>query len=255
MPAADLTALIATLPSLTFVPGAEAPVAIAQVLFWVVSHLTGLLMYLTLLRIAFILLCVLACRGAPMSVFASELPWRPSSIAAAPFPPPCLDRSGFTEALPARSPALGRRREHSDQTTTTHSEGVTTMTKAAIIISAILVFAGIAAAGTLSSSGGSNSPTISTPTLQTTTSDDVRQEDRRADDAQGVEDVSGPCDEAEHANDPRCTGAATGAQDDDQVDDNGHHGQNSGHGGEPGDDNGGSGHGGGNSGHGGGDDD
>src|SRR4029077_19416864 len=101
------------------------------------------------------------------------------------------------------------------------------MTKAAIIISAILVFAGIAAAGTLSSSGGSNSPTISTPTVPTTTSDDVRQEDRRADDAQGVEDVSGPCDEAEHANDPRCTGVSTGAQDDDGVDDNGHHGQNS----------------------------
>ena len=76
------------------------------------------------------------------------------------------------------------------------------MTKAAIIISAILVFAGIAAAGTLSSSGGSNSPTISTPTLRTTTSDNVRQEDRQANEA--GEDVSGPCDEAEHANDPRC---------------------------------------------------
>jgi hypothetical protein len=167
-----------------------------------------------------------------------------------------LDGSGFTEALPSRSPALGRRREHSDQTTTTHSEGVTTMTKAAIIISAILVFAGIAAAGTLSSSGGSNSPTISTPTLPTTPSDDVRQEDRRADDPQGVEDVSGPCDEAEHANDPRCTGAGAAAQGaDDGVDDNGHHGQNSRRGGESGDDNGSSGHGGGNSGHGGGNDD
>jgi hypothetical protein len=27
------------------------------------------------------------------------------------------------------------------------------------------------------------------------------------------EDVSGPCDEAEHANDPRCTGAATSTDD------------------------------------------
>ena len=65
--------------------------------------------------------------------------------------------------------------------------------------------------------------------------------------------VRGPCDEAEHANDPRCTGAA-GADDrgaDDGVDDNGHHGQNSGHGG----DDGSSGHGGSNSGHGGGEDD
>jgi uncharacterized membrane protein YgcG len=162
-----------------------------------------------------------------------------------------LDGSGFTEALPSRSPALGRRREHSDQTTTTHSEGVTTMTKAAIIISAILVFAGIAAAGTLSSSGGSDSPTISTPTLQTTTSDDVRQEDRRANEP--GEDLRGPCDEAEHAGDPACAAPVHpgGAQSDDGVDDNGHHG----HGGEPGDDNGSSGHGGGNSGHGGGDDD
>ena len=35
-----------------------------------------------------------------------------------------------------------------------------------------------------------------------------------------VEDVSGPCDEAEHANDPRCTGGAT-AGDDHADDDNG----------------------------------
>ena len=31
------------------------------------------------------------------------------------------------------------------------------------------------------------------------------------------EDISGPCDEAEHANDPRCTGAV--ADDDDRGDD------------------------------------
>ena len=35
-----------------------------------------------------------------------------------------------------------------------------------------------------------------------------------------VEDVSGPCDEAEHANDPRCTGA-TGAADDNSGHDGG----------------------------------
>jgi len=34
------------------------------------------------------------------------------------------------------------------------------------------------------------------------------------------EDISGPCDEAEHANDPRCTGGAT-AGDDHADDDNG----------------------------------
>jgi hypothetical protein len=30
----------------------------------------------------------------------------------------------------------------------------------------------------------------------------------------GVVDISGPCDEAEHANDPRCTGTGAGADDD-----------------------------------------
>jgi hypothetical protein len=50
------------------------------------------------------------------------------------------------------------------------------------------------------------------------------------------EDISGPCDEAEHANDPRCTGAGTTADDgdddnsgpgsggDDDSDDNSGHG-------------------------------
>ncbi len=69
-----------------------------------------------------------------------------------------------------------------------------------------------------------------------------------------VDDISGPCDEAEHANDPRCTGAAAdsddnsgpgrGDDDDDDDDDDDH----SGHGGGDDDDDD-------NSGHGGGDDD
>ena len=128
------------------------------------------------------------------------------------------------------------------------------LTKAAIIISAVLVFAGVAAAGTLTSGSSDDTPTIQNATLPTTTtSDDVRQEDRQANEP--GEDLSGPCDEAEHANDPRCTGVGAVADDrgaDDGVDDNGHHDQNRGHGG---DDDGSSGHGGGNSGHGGGDDD
>lgn len=92
------------------------------------------------------------------------------------------------------------------------------MTKAAIIISAILVFAGVAAASSLPGlgSGSNNTPSLDTPPLAststgtttgTTTTGDVRREDRRADDDNNAEDVSGPCDEAEHANDPRCTGA------------------------------------------------
>jgi hypothetical protein len=160
------------------------------------------------------------------------------------------------------------------------------MTKAAIIISAILVFAGVAAAGSLPglSGGGSNSPTLDTPSLATTTVED---------DGQVGEDISGPCDEAEHANDPRCTGIApattTTVGDDDEAgedisgpcdeaehaddprctgaqaaDDDDRHGRNRGPGGD--DDNSGDDHGGnsgrggnsgsgGNSGHGGGGDD
>jgi hypothetical protein len=37
-----------------------------------------------------------------------------------------------------------------------------------------------------------------------------------------TEDVSGPCDEAEHADDPRCTGIAAGGDDDDRGGDDDH---------------------------------
>jgi hypothetical protein len=158
------------------------------------------------------------------------------------------------------------------------------MTKAAIIISAILVFAGVAAAGSLPglSGGGNDSPTLSTPSLATSTVDDDGQvgedisgpcdeaehaNDPRCagvaptatttvgDDDEAGEDISGPCDEAEHANDPRCTGVTPQAGDDDGD----RHGRNRGSGGD--DDDSGDDHGdnsgrGGNSGHGGeGDDD
>ena len=84
------------------------------------------------------------------------------------------------------------------------------MTKAALLISGILLFAGVAAASSLTSIGGSDSPKVDTPALSTSTGDDVQADQR------GAEDLRGPCDEAEHANDPRCTGAAgTQARDDD----------------------------------------
>src|SRR5262245_31233665 len=121
---------------------------------------------------------------------------------------------------------------------------------------AILAPARLADPGTPPGGNKSPRPTIETPTLPATTSDDVRQEDRQVDDDNGAEDVSGPCDEAEHANDPRCTGVGAAADDDDDhAEDNDRHGQNRGPGGggESGDDS--PGHGGGNSGHGGGDDD
>jgi hypothetical protein len=76
-----------------------------------------------------------------------------------------------------------------------------------------------------------------------------RREDRRAGGAREAgEDISGPCDEAEHANDPRCTGVAAP-----RADDDGHHGDDD-RGGDRGGDNSGPGSSG--SGHGsGGDDD
>ena len=60
--------------------------------------------------------------------------------------------------------------------------------------------------------------------------------------ATGV-DISGPCDEAEHANDPRCTGAPVGGQE--RVDNSGPGSVNSGHDDDGDDDDDRSGHGGG----------
>lgn len=78
------------------------------------------------------------------------------------------------------------------------------MTKAAILISAVLLFAGVATAGSLTSGRGSDTPSIETPTLSTPTGAVTQQNQ------QTTPDISGPCDEAEHASDPRCTGAAGG---------------------------------------------
>ena len=123
-------------------------------------------------------------------------------------------------------------------------------TKAAILISAVLVFAGVAAASSLTSLGSSDSPTVTTPTLSTGAEDlsgpcdelehandprcagvpagQVRNDDRADDRREAGEDVRGPCDEAEHASDPRCTGVAAGQA---RGDDSGHHrgGDDSGH--------------------------
>jgi hypothetical protein len=64
------------------------------------------------------------------------------------------------------------------------------------------------AVGVLSGAGAVGSSDDSTVTETVTeTVEAPRQEDRGVREA--GEDVSGPCDEAEHANDPRCTGAAT----------------------------------------------
>ena len=111
------------------------------------------------------------------------------------------------------------------------------MYKVAAIIGGVLLMAGVALAGTVSSLGAANSPTIGQAIPVATQT--VRQEDRGIEQEPGDdrgqeaeargraneagEDLSGPCDEVEHANDPRCTGVATAraAGDDDIADDRG----------------------------------
>jgi hypothetical protein len=77
---------------------------------------------------------------------------------------------------------------------------------------------GILAAVVVASQGGDD-PAGTTDTVTETVERTTTVEDNpnrvRDDDAQGV-DISGPCDEVEHANDPRCTGAP-GVRDDDDA--------------------------------------
>jgi hypothetical protein len=91
--------------------------------------------------------------------------------------------------------------------------------------------------------------TAETTTTPTTTTANERPRQRRDDERGGAvresgEDVSGPCDEAEHANDPRCTGAGGRVEDRDDDDrDDDHSGPGRGGDDDRGDDS--SGHGGG----------
>jgi hypothetical protein len=96
------------------------------------------------------------------------------------------------------------------------------VTKVAVIIGAILLLAGVATAGTVAGLGSSDDrPTVSIPAVGTTTGEvgTTTVEDRRENELRGREnepgeDVRGPCDELEHANDPRCTGMETVEDDD-----------------------------------------
>jgi hypothetical protein len=123
-----------------------------------------------------------------------------------------------------------------------------------ILLGVALLAAGVAAAQGLSSS--SDDPqTVSvatsddgTSTVDGTTTDDgtTTQDGTTTDDnatttgREPGEDVRGPCDEAEHAGDPRCTGAEaedgddnsglSGHQDDDDHHDDDRSGSNSGRG-------------------------
>jgi hypothetical protein len=110
-----------------------------------------------------------------------------------------------------------------------------TLTLAVLLVGlfAAVVFAAVDASDDSSSTVGTTetSPTTdtteTTETTETTTTDDDGTADRgrdrdrdggdrRENDAPaGGVDISGPCDEAEHANDPRCTGVAPRVEDDD----------------------------------------
>ena len=83
------------------------------------------------------------------------------------------------------------------------------------IIAALLVGVGVAAASSLTTSNDDPVPTSSISTLDSTGTTESTGKTETTSTATG-EDVSGPCDEAEHANDPRCTGGATLQDDDDR---------------------------------------
>jgi hypothetical protein len=95
------------------------------------------------------------------------------------------------------------------------------------LISALLVGVGVAAASSLNADDDPTrtGPTVSTLDTGTTGTTETTKSTRTTPTTPTTpttrtgEEVSGPCDEAEHANEPRCNGAATA---DDRDDDEGH---------------------------------
>ena len=128
------------------------------------------------------------------------------------------------------------------------------MTKLAGIIGGVVLLAGVALAGTLTSLGSANGPAADPIPPPATTlqlgnqGPEVESPGREAEPAEredeAGEDLRGPCDEAEHANDPRCIGAAALGSDDGAAetehgdrggrgeDQSGHGEDRSGHGGD-----------------------
>jgi hypothetical protein len=112
------------------------------------------------------------------------------------------------------------------------------MTKLVIALGgAGLAALGVMLAVAVGGTGGGSTPTLDRATTvgtttgvsTTTTGETTTAETTTTAEATttGV-DISGPCDEAEHRNDPRCTGAATVR--DDRDDDGEHRGRNRGRG-------------------------
>jgi hypothetical protein len=88
------------------------------------------------------------------------------------------------------------------------------------LVIGLAAFVLLAAGGALA--GGALTDSTSdtgTTTNETTTAGTTTNEVTTAGTTTGAEDVRGPCDEAEHANDPRCTGTAP-AEREDRHDDN-----------------------------------
>jgi hypothetical protein len=100
------------------------------------------------------------------------------------------------------------------------------MRKLIVTLLGAAIFAAALGAGLLVA--GPDSATASSTTTTTTTTErgDDRPKRARTARCEAGEDVRGPCDEAEHRNDPRCTGAAGGRDDDD--DNSGRRGRNRG---------------------------
>ena len=111
--------------------------------------------------------------------------------------------------------------------------GTTTrLAKIAVVLTAIVLLAGAALAASSAPSPTPTSPAgarddVSGPCDEAEHANDPRCDgpQRPEDDPTpvgdgGVVDISGPCDEAEHANDPECTGVT--ADDDHRGDDDGH---------------------------------
>src|SRR4051812_35788295 len=93
------------------------------------------------------------------------------------------------------------------------------------IIAALLVGVGVAAASSLTTSNDGQVPTSSISTVDSTASTETTEStgstgSTDAKTTETGEDVSGPCDEPEHANDARCAAGTTTA-DDDRADDEG----------------------------------
>jgi hypothetical protein len=81
------------------------------------------------------------------------------------------------------------------------------MLKLAAIIGGVLLMAGVAFAGTRTLLEQTTGPTLGT-TVQPPVTTTSREDEAQGRENEVGEDLRGPCDEAEHANDPRCTGAA-----------------------------------------------